>query len=364
MPKSKKDLNTEWFPQLADTLAKDKEFSSIVGHSSPNRAKQLDTIIRNIAPTVRYAVSASSQSISHNFVMNLARTPSNILSVAAWRLQDMFIEYTKAKLHRKRSHKNVTRCTGFIGNEINAVNGLLADVPIIELDPLPMPYPPERHIVLESLYSTLPSPPKLRDPNCNYLYEYCELDNAKLQYTVDVDKEAIFINKSTKDLILIVLRDFTKDYFRIIQLWSVNLILDSISCHNHYVLRNEGGKMAHVGVSPGHHSGSVFRCVHNLKKTKKVAVGLEDHQYDISSLFRFFYGLICGRLPKISDDFERAMKHSGIPHLDPTGSKWFTLPFTYKDITFDHHPFAPPKRYISHNFSPGIHSESCWTSCP
>src|SRR5579859_1481710 len=95
MPKSKKDLNTERFPQLADTLAKDKEFCSVVGHSSPDRAKQLDAIIKNIAPTVGYAVSASSQSISQNFVMNLARTPSDILSVAARRLQDMFIEYTK-----------------------------------------------------------------------------------------------------------------------------------------------------------------------------------------------------------------------------------------------------------------------------
>src|SRR5579859_6346798 len=190
MPKSKKDLNTEQFPQLADTLAKDKEFCSIVGHSSPDRAKQLDAIIKNIAPTVGYAVSASSQSISQNFVMNLARTPSDILSVAARRLQDMLIEYTKAKPHRKRSHKNVARRIGFIGNEINADNGLPGDVPIIELDPLPTPYPPERHIVLERPYSTLPSPPKLCDPTCNYLYEYCELDDAKLQYTVDVDKES------------------------------------------------------------------------------------------------------------------------------------------------------------------------------
>src|SRR5579859_931349 len=109
MPKSKKDLNTEQFPQLADTLAKDKEFCSIVGHSSLDRAKQLDTIIKNIAHTVGYDVSASSQSISQNFVLNWARTPSDILSVAAQRLQDMFIEYTKAKPHRKRSHKNVVR---------------------------------------------------------------------------------------------------------------------------------------------------------------------------------------------------------------------------------------------------------------
>ena len=35
---------------------KDKEFCSIVGRSSPDRAERLDTIIKNIAPTVEYTV--------------------------------------------------------------------------------------------------------------------------------------------------------------------------------------------------------------------------------------------------------------------------------------------------------------------
>jgi hypothetical protein len=61
MPKSKKDLNVERFPKLADALAKDKEFCSIVGRSSPDRAERLDTIIKNIAPTVDYTVSSSSR---------------------------------------------------------------------------------------------------------------------------------------------------------------------------------------------------------------------------------------------------------------------------------------------------------------
>jgi hypothetical protein len=42
-------------------LAKDKEFCSIVGRSSPDRAERLDAIIKNIAPTVAYTVSSSSR---------------------------------------------------------------------------------------------------------------------------------------------------------------------------------------------------------------------------------------------------------------------------------------------------------------
>ena len=52
MPKSKKDLNVERFPQLVDALAEDKEFCSIVGRFSPDRAERLDTIIQKVAPTV------------------------------------------------------------------------------------------------------------------------------------------------------------------------------------------------------------------------------------------------------------------------------------------------------------------------
>src|SRR5271154_6985477 len=119
MPKSKKDLNVERFPKLADALAKDKEFCSIVGRSSPDRAERLDAIIKNIAPTVEYTVSSSSHSISQNFAMHLARTPHNTLSPAAQRLQSMFLEYSQAKPRRRRSNKSVAKRIGFTGNDMH-----------------------------------------------------------------------------------------------------------------------------------------------------------------------------------------------------------------------------------------------------
>jgi hypothetical protein len=363
MPKSKKDLNVERFPKLADTLAKDKEFCSIVGRSSPDRAERLDAIIKNIAPTVEYTVLSSSHSISQNFAMHLARTPHNTLSPAAQRLQSMFLEYSQAKPRRRRSHKSVAKRIGFMGNDIHHRLRLPADIPIVELDPLHTPYPPEGHIVLERPYSSIPPPPKKRDPTCSYLYKYCQLDETMLQYTLDAHKEAIFVDKATQEPILVVLRDFAKDYYDIIQPWSVNLLNDSIDRRSHYVLRNDPGQMARIGVSPGQRSGSVFGWVRNLKKTKKATTGLEDHQYQVSSLFGFFYALVRGRMPRFAEDFEKAVLDSGIPRNDQTESKRFTLPFD-QDITFQNHPLAPPEGYISRNFSRGIHCEMCWPGCP
>src|SRR5271170_815424 len=184
MPKSKKDLNVERFPQLVAALAKDKEFCSIVGRFSPDLAERLDTIIQKVAPTVEYTLSSSSKSVSQSFAMHLLKTPHDTLSAAAQRLQNMFPEYRQAKPRCRRSHKNVARRIKFVGNEINYVYGLPGDIPIIELDPLPTPYPSEGHIVLERPYSSIPPPPKKRDPACSYLYKYCQLDETMLQYTV------------------------------------------------------------------------------------------------------------------------------------------------------------------------------------
>jgi hypothetical protein len=57
-----------------------------------------------------------------------------------------------------------------------------------------------------------------------------------LQYTLDADEEAIFVDKATQELILVVLRDFAKDYYDIIQSWSVNLLKDSIDRRSQAVL--------------------------------------------------------------------------------------------------------------------------------
>src|SRR5271155_163668 len=78
MPKSKKDLNVERFPQLVNALAKDKEFYSISRRFSPDRAERLDAIIQKVAPTVEYTLSSSSKLVSQNFAMHLLKTPPDI----------------------------------------------------------------------------------------------------------------------------------------------------------------------------------------------------------------------------------------------------------------------------------------------
>jgi len=316
-------------------------------------------MISEAASTVGYEIH-QSQSISQSFVTRLGTADRVQLSPSALRLKEMFQEYKTTTAKRRRKQRKVADRIGFKEKDID-FRGLPDNISVVFVDPLPIPYPPKDHIVLERHYSTLPDPPRLRDPTCSYLHQYCQLDPSKLQHTVYEDQDAIFLDRTTHEPVVIVLRNFAKDYYNTVGPKASDLVLKSIEHYrSHFVLRNDSGKMATAGVSGGQRSNSLFGWVRNLKPRSDV----NDHQRDISSLFGYFYALVRGRIPYISDSFERAMKDTGIPRLDPTSSKHFTLPFDDIDIKFSQHPLAPPEGFISYNFSRGIHNERHWDNCP
>jgi hypothetical protein len=214
MPKlSRKELCVESLPKLADALAKNEEFQcSIVAKPSPDRGEILDAIIRKTASSVGYPVSSEITCISQSFV-TASHDPC-----------DRQCLLMQPGCRRCSQSTTTSKSVGIISINVSpsapaslSTTYTLAfvcpgDIPIIELDPLPTPYPPEGHIVPEQHYPTLPPPPKKRDPTCSYLYNYCRLNEFMLQYTLDADKEAIFVDKATQKPILVVLRDFAKDY--------------------------------------------------------------------------------------------------------------------------------------------------------
>src|SRR5579859_4563128 len=93
MPKSKKDLNVELFPQLADALANDKVFCSnfycraLLSRSSCTigRNYQEHCSYYRVYTVVFFKVSLQ------NFAMQLHKAHSESLSAAAQRLQSIFI---------------------------------------------------------------------------------------------------------------------------------------------------------------------------------------------------------------------------------------------------------------------------------
>jgi len=147
-------LNRELLPKLADALAQNQEFCSIVNHYTRDRAERLDAIVNSTATAVGYAVPPSS-SVSQGLTTRLIREDPTNLSAAALRLQGMFTEYHKSKKLRVCSQRNLAKRVGF--QERNVDSGPSVDVPAIELDSFPMPSPPEGPIVLKRNSPTLPA---------------------------------------------------------------------------------------------------------------------------------------------------------------------------------------------------------------
>jgi hypothetical protein len=110
MPESsRKDSCVESLSKLADALAKNEEFCSIVVKPSPDRAERLDAIIRTTAPSVGYPVSSKITCISQSFATLLSCPDPCDLSPDAARLQKMFSEYNDYKKRRYHLNKRVAK---------------------------------------------------------------------------------------------------------------------------------------------------------------------------------------------------------------------------------------------------------------
>jgi hypothetical protein len=159
------------------------------------------------------------------------------------------------------------------------------------------------------------------------------------------------------------MRDLAKDYFPIIQPWSVDLVEDSVS--GRHLCSKNTGKLARVGVSPGSRHAKLFGWVRNLQgRHRKENNETKKHDINISSLFGFFYALVRAQVPNLTDTFETIIKESGIVKLDKYNAQQFTLPFNNDVLTFSQSPLAPPEGYLSVNFMKQIHKDSHWPGCP
>jgi len=101
----------------------------------------------------------------------------------------------------------------------------LPNLPVHRLHQLLSKYPPRDCIILECCDLPTPPLPKLIDRTCHYTTKYHKLDVNLLSYQLQSNESGIFLDADTDEPIAIVIRDFTKDYFK----WKlVNEILNCI----------------------------------------------------------------------------------------------------------------------------------------
>src|SRR5438034_9038700 len=103
-----------------------------------------------------------------------------------------------------------------------------------------------------------------------------------LSYQLQSNESGIFLDADTDEPIAIVIRDFAKDYFNLIQDWGVNLIKDTINRRS-LSQRNNLGQLARVGISEGQRNARMFGWVRNLKKRYHTTSDQDEHEQNISS---------------------------------------------------------------------------------
>jgi hypothetical protein len=142
--------------------------------------------------------------------------------------------------------------------------------------------------VIENPVSPIPLLPRKVDQTCGYTSKYHVLEEQRLAHIVDTSQSGIFLDAETGEVVAMVMRDLAKDYFPIIQPWSVDLVEDSVS-RRHLYLRNNPGKLAQVGISPGPRYARLFGWVQNLQgRHRKESNKTRQHDINILLLFGFF----------------------------------------------------------------------------
>ena len=221
MPSSRKHTSTSkqhkqsTFLRLIDSLSADSDFCTAVQWVDDiNRPRFLNQTIHTQAASVGFIIYHSNP--LQYIQSRLSSYGPILLAGKAAYLQKLFqIHTTTMRSQRRRRQHIASRFLG-VG---------LPNLPVHHLHRLLSEYPPRYCIILERCDLPTPLLPKLVDRTCHYTTKYHKLDVNLLSYQLQSNESGIFLDADTDEPIAIVIRDFTKDYFK----WKlVNEILNCI----------------------------------------------------------------------------------------------------------------------------------------
>ena len=347
---------------LAILLGGDSGFSEAIENGASMEC--IDDLVKKAAATVGFQFSSekAKQQAYQTVFSKLGRHhgTTSLENPHAQRFLLLLQERKDKTKIAQRSRHNFARRMGMINKEPDLQYP--SHLKVIYLDRLPKHniYPPFDHYIFEKPYKVLPPPVKIYERPASYSDMYHVLDESMLQYTIGEDESAIILDKNTKELVAIVVRDYVKSYYNSVEEWSSALVLDTLNRPNP-ALRNNTDT-AHLDVIE---QAPFFGRVRHLHDKSKKTDDSQMYDPHLSSLVGFFYSLVRGQLPIIASKFEHFLLKSGrgIPRSDQCDSQQFTrLPFL-NGPTFQYSQLTPSDGYVSHNFSRYIHHGGYWKLC-
>jgi hypothetical protein len=116
------------------------------------------------------------------------------------------ISFSKSARHKCKSCRPMHTRQSFVDVDSNGL-----DIELIRVKRLPIPYPPLKHIVLESTSEPIPNPQEIVDRTCSSCTDYPVLDESRLPWTIPSDKSAIMYDaEENLRIVAVVIRDFAR----------------------------------------------------------------------------------------------------------------------------------------------------------
>ncbi|KAK8091891.1 hypothetical protein PG997_002252 [Apiospora hydei] len=181
------------------------------------------------------------------------------------------------------------------------------------------------------------------------------IDFSKLQYIIEQDESVQFRDEDTKELVMVVLRNFFPD--EAMREAFTEICLDVVDRR-----REDPGQLCHFGYTCGSRHQPGLRLTTCNKRLNTPARQAYERRlnYKAQGMASLGWNMLKSRLPdEIIQDYEDAIANSGAPRMDMMREeKNFSFEFNGKSVTFDDLDLAPPSELCSINYSRFTHKEN------
>ncbi|KAK8015794.1 hypothetical protein PG991_008682 [Apiospora marii] len=185
------------------------------------------------------------------------------------------------------------------------------------------------------------------------------LDFSQLQYVIEQDESVRFVDADTKELVMIVIRNFFPD--EAMREAFTKVCLEVVE-RRRDDRREDPGQLCHFGYTCGSRHQPALRIATCNKRLNTPARREYERRlnYQAQGMASLGWNMLKSRLPdEIIQDYENAIADSGAPRMDmERADKNFSFPFHGKSVTFNDLDLAPPSGLCSINYSRFTHKEN------
>ncbi|KAI0481029.1 hypothetical protein GGR56DRAFT_688446 [Xylariaceae sp. FL0804] len=237
---------------------------------------------------------------------------------------------------------------------------------VVDLHRLPEPYPLDQYYTAgtptaRKQWTAYWDGRPVKDSRYNHgeRRDILDMDESRLQYIIPQDESVVFRDADTKELVLVVLRDFMPD--ETLRGTMVDLCKEIIR-HRRNDRREDPGMLVHFGYTCGSRHCPQLQMA--ARSTRLDTVAKQTHERELNDRAQGMAGLVWNmlrsRLPaEIIADYNDLIRDIDLPRMDMgRDDETFTFEVGGKKVTFRGLEMPPPSGLSAINYARHTHKEN------